>query len=135
MMREDAEKLSELLGEVLDDCRALEKLVPNDEDQQRLGLGALGMAAERALAAVAAEGADPEHRVERCSFCGKPGSEVGRLIEGRASLICAECVDLCTVILAEHEGPERPSLAQIRGEEEGDGPISSVRPSETPPRL
>jgi ClpX C4-type zinc finger len=30
-----------------------------------------------------------------CSFCGKPQSEVAKLIAGASAAICSECVDLC----------------------------------------
>ena len=30
-----------------------------------------------------------------CSFCGKPQSEVERLIAGPGVFICNECVELC----------------------------------------
>jgi hypothetical protein len=39
----------------------------------------------------------------RCSFCGKPEKEVGRLFAGERSptaFICNECVDLCGAALA-----------------------------------
>jgi ClpX C4-type zinc finger/Clp amino terminal domain, pathogenicity island component len=36
-----------------------------------------------------------------CSFCGKPGGDGLRLIAGPGVRICAECVGLCTEILAE----------------------------------
>jgi len=39
----------------------------------------------------------------RCSFCGKPQAEGLRLIAGPGVHICAECVRLCTEILAEGE--------------------------------
>jgi len=42
----------------------------------------------------------------RCSFCGKPQAEGLRLIAGPGVHICAECVRLCTEILAE-EGEKR----------------------------
>lgn len=37
----------------------------------------------------------------RCSFCGKPRSEVARLIAGPTVYICNECVVLCGQILEE----------------------------------
>lgn len=37
----------------------------------------------------------------RCSFCGKAGSEVRKLIAGPAVYICNECVGLCNEIMAE----------------------------------
>ncbi|MCL2589244.1 MAG: ATP-dependent Clp protease ATP-binding subunit ClpX, partial [Oscillospiraceae bacterium] len=35
----------------------------------------------------------------RCSFCGKNQGQVDRMITGRDSCICNECVDLCMGIL------------------------------------
>ena len=35
----------------------------------------------------------------RCSFCGKPQSQVNRLIAGNDSYICDECVKLCMGII------------------------------------
>jgi ATP-dependent Clp protease ATP-binding subunit ClpX len=37
----------------------------------------------------------------RCSFCGKPQSEVRKLIAGSSAYICNECVELCNEILEE----------------------------------
>jgi len=42
----------------------------------------------------------------RCSFCGKTQDQVNRLIAGRDSCICNECVDLCMGIL-EDELPQK----------------------------
>ncbi|MCL2843004.1 MAG: ATP-dependent Clp protease ATP-binding subunit ClpX [Oscillospiraceae bacterium] len=52
----------------------------------------------------------------RCSFCGKTQDQVNRLIAGRDSCICNECVDLCMGIL-EDELPQ---------EDWGIGPVSST---------
>jgi hypothetical protein len=38
----------------------------------------------------------------RCSFCGKPSTEVERLIAGPGVYICAGCVGLCTDILDQY---------------------------------
>ena len=37
----------------------------------------------------------------RCSFCGKPQSQAGRLIAGNDAYICDECVRLCQDIIGE----------------------------------
>jgi hypothetical protein len=37
----------------------------------------------------------------KCSFCGKPESEVEKLIAGPAVFICGECVAKCVAILRE----------------------------------
>ena len=36
----------------------------------------------------------------RCSFCGKPASQVHRLFSGHESFICDECVELCSDMLS-----------------------------------
>jgi ATP-dependent Clp protease ATP-binding subunit ClpX len=41
-----------------------------------------------------------------CSFCGKPASEVKKLIAGSSVFICDECVDLCYGILHEEARPQ-----------------------------
>ena len=41
-----------------------------------------------------------------CSFCGKPQSQVERLISGPDVYICDECVGLCIDILREKPGEE-----------------------------
>ena len=42
-----------------------------------------------------------DRKTIRCSFCGKPQSQVNRLIAGNGSYICDECVKLCMGILDE----------------------------------
>ncbi|ROQ35812.1 ClpX C4-type zinc finger protein [Streptomyces sp. PanSC19] len=46
--------------------------------------------------AVTAQSEEPTH----CSFCGKPGSEVGKLVSGPGVYICGECVALAERIVA-----------------------------------
>jgi hypothetical protein len=41
----------------------------------------------------------------RCSFCGKLGTEVERLIAGPGVNICNECVVLCNDIIDEERAP------------------------------
>ncbi|NYI04614.1 hypothetical protein FHU37_001557 [Allostreptomyces psammosilenae] len=49
---------------------------------------------------------EPTH----CSFCGKPRSEVGKLVAGPGVYICDECVALARSIVEEHLGkPTAPS--------------------------
>ena len=38
----------------------------------------------------------------RCSFCGRPQSEVERIIYGRNAYICNECVEMCAELLGEN---------------------------------
>ena len=40
-----------------------------------------------------------EKKALRCSFCGKPESQVHRMIQGPGVRICDECVELCMSIL------------------------------------
>ena len=37
----------------------------------------------------------------RCSFCGRPQNEVGRIIYGRNAYICNDCVSMCSELLGE----------------------------------
>lgn len=51
----------------------------------------------------------------RCSFCGRPSSQVNKLIAGknRGTYICDECVELCTEIIAEELGDSVKKNAEI----------------------
>ncbi|TBV83416.1 MAG: ATP-dependent Clp protease ATP-binding subunit ClpX [Desulfobulbaceae bacterium] len=44
-----------------------------------------------------------------CSFCGKPQSDVKKLIAGPGVFICNECIDLCNEIVNEDLGENKPS--------------------------
>ncbi|MEV6986807.1 ClpX C4-type zinc finger protein [Sphaerisporangium sp. NPDC051017] len=46
----------------------------------------------------------------RCSFCGKPKTEVRKLIAGAGVHICDGCVGLCSQILAEELAVEKPEM-------------------------
>jgi len=37
-----------------------------------------------------------------CSFCGRPQTEVGRIIYGRNAYICNECIEMCAELLSEN---------------------------------
>ena len=53
-----------------------------------------------------------------CSFCGRPQSDVGRIIYGRNAYICNECVEMCSALLNEKaEVPESPKKERgsVRG--------------------
>lgn len=41
-----------------------------------------------------------------CTWCGKPRSEVKKILSGQAGHICNECVALCSDILAAELGPD-----------------------------
>ncbi|MFR7478319.1 MAG: ClpX C4-type zinc finger protein, partial [Acutalibacteraceae bacterium] len=49
-----------------------------------------------------------------CSFCGKPQSQVRRLIAGPGVFICDSCIELCSSILAD----ENPSANRSSGKKE-----------------
>ena len=55
-----------------------------------------------------------DKREIRCSFCGKPQSEVHKLIAGPNVYICNECIEICQSILDEEFGLEdnMPSAAE-----------------------
>lgn len=68
----------------------------------------------------------------RCSFCGKPQSQVVRLISGLDGYICNECIDLCKKIIDdESEMEER----RVNGEDENTGDLSLPSPREIFDRL
>jgi hypothetical protein len=48
----------------------------------------------------------------RCSFCGRPHTEVAKLIAGPGIYICDGCVDLCMDVLAEPTQVEPLSLPE-----------------------
>lgn len=53
-----------------------------------------------------------------CSFCGRPQSDVGRIIYGRNAYICNECVEMCSALLNEkaevQESPKK-ERGSVRG--------------------
>lgn len=59
--------------------------------------------------AVATRSAEPTH----CSFCGKPGSEAGKLVAGPGVHICDECVALAERIVAEALGGPPAQCARM----------------------
>jgi hypothetical protein len=40
---------------------------------------------------------------DRCSWCGKPETQVKKLITGPGVQICNECVDFCALILRDEQ--------------------------------
>ncbi|MBQ9283659.1 MAG: ATP-dependent protease ATP-binding subunit ClpX [Acidaminococcaceae bacterium] len=53
-----------------------------------------------------------------CSFCGKRGDQVKRMLAGRNGYICDECIELCTEVLKEefekeNENPNRQPLQSL----------------------
>lgn len=66
-----------------------------------------------------------ENNELRCSFCGKPQSQVKRLISGSGVYICNECVALCQDILASEEHHNT-----VQGEAVGSSTDRLPRPKE-----
>ncbi len=68
------------------------------------------------------KGKTPPTTPQRCSFCGKPASQVKKLFSGHDSFICNECVELCgdlmenAPVTAErsNEITDLPSPAEIK---------------------
>lgn len=52
----------------------------------------------------------------RCSFCGKPRSQVNRLISGNGVYICDECVQLCNDVLDEEQKQDIAENGTVLGE-------------------
>ena len=66
-----------------------------------------------------------ENNELRCSFCGKPQSQVKRLISGSGVYICNECVALCQDILASEE-----QRSAVTGQPVGESTDQLPRPKE-----
>src|SRR6186713_1730222 len=46
---------------------------------------------------------DGDSKGDNCSFCGRTGTQVERLIAGPPGIfICNECVDVCSTLLRDH---------------------------------
>ena len=57
-----------------------------------------------------------ENKQLRCSFCGKPQSQVARLVAGPDVYICDECIAICLDILKEGaEAEGQPVAGQSEG--------------------
>jgi hypothetical protein len=48
----------------------------------------------------------------RCTFCGKPHTEVDKLVAGPGVYICDGCVSLCVEVIATATHAEPPSLPE-----------------------
>lgn len=57
-----------------------------------------------------------ENNEIRCSFCGKPQSQVKRLISGSGVYICNECISLCQEILDAEEGKKHGGADAVTSE-------------------
>ena len=51
-----------------------------------------------------------------CSFCGKRGDQVKRMLAGRNGYICDECIELCNEVLREEFGHEDRPAAEEKTE-------------------
>ncbi|MBA3685366.1 MAG: ATP-dependent Clp protease ATP-binding subunit ClpX [Planctomycetes bacterium] len=61
---------------------------------------------------------DNDSKSDNCSFCGRSGAQVERLIAGPPGIfICNECVDVCATLLRDHnkrrQGTDHPRLGKI----------------------
>ena len=56
-----------------------------------------------------------ENRQLRCSFCGKPQSQVARLVAGPDVYICDECIEICLDILKEGEASDGQPVSSDKG--------------------
>ena len=54
-----------------------------------------------------------EKKVLRCSFCGKPESQVHRMIQGPGVRICDQCVQLCMSILDDGYADDAPDYDSV----------------------
>ena len=54
-----------------------------------------------------------EKKVLRCSFCGKPESQVHRMIQGPGVRICDQCVQLCMSILDDGYAADAPDYDSV----------------------
>ena len=70
------------------------------------------------------------NRTIRCSFCGKPQSQVNRLIAGNGSYICDECVRLCMGIIDEDYDPDDYRPAKRRKTAHADADVKLPKPAE-----
>ncbi|MDO4176652.1 MAG: ATP-dependent Clp protease ATP-binding subunit ClpX [Bacillota bacterium] len=61
----------------------------------------------------------------RCSFCGKPRSQVNRLISGNGVYICDECIQLCNEVLDEEQRQDMTEDGVVLGE-----PVNLPKPKE-----
>ncbi len=53
-----------------------------------------------------------ENKQLKCSFCGKPQSQVNRLVAGPGVYICDDCIRICTDILEEGSAEEKADKAE-----------------------
>jgi hypothetical protein len=58
--------------------------------------------------------------VASCSFCGKPNTEVEKLVAGPGVYICNECVDLCQQVMGAPDAEPAPVARVSPWEQIGD---------------
>ena len=73
-----------------------------------------------------------EPRELHCSFCGKPQSQVQRMIAGPGVCICNECVELCQSVL---DGEMDVGRSSARPAQERPHRITVLRPQEIKEKL
>lgn len=61
-----------------------------------------------------------ENNELHCSFCGKPQSQVRRLVAGPGVYICDECLEMCNQIVNESEMNLQPDVASHDGQPAAD---------------
>jgi hypothetical protein len=77
--------------------------------RDRLGVGAVRTTGEFRVPTELLEPSESQpqlHAVGSCSWCGRPGEQVKKLLGTAAVAICNECVALCADILAAELGPD-----------------------------
>ncbi len=62
------------------------------------------------------EGSSKDSKAMLCSFCGKSGGQVNKMIAGPKVLICNECVDVCNDIIREGSDGQQAEDGQQRAE-------------------
>ncbi|MDD5922476.1 MAG: ATP-dependent Clp protease ATP-binding subunit ClpX [Eubacteriales bacterium] len=76
---------------------------------------------------MAKEPRDTSHEL-RCSFCGKPQSQVRRLVAGPGVYICDECINMCSEIIQDTE--EQGYRGQSRNSGKPDVDYRNIKPEQ-----
>jgi hypothetical protein len=112
MSPDAASRAHTLLNVMLESCHALERVVLDGRDRERLGLRALEADVQGTLDALLEEHPKAQALLQ-CSFCGKEQAEVAKLVAGRSAHICNECIDLCGDIVLEERIVGEAAPAEI----------------------
>jgi hypothetical protein len=137
------EQAHALLFEIARRAQTVVELIDDEHERERLHIGAVLEMVNDALAQLVAldtrlraphddRMAELDDSALGCSFCAKPQGEVGKLIGGPAVYICDQCITLCCDIL-ELE-PSDPARHAANDEDVEQGPPSSVRRTDAPPK-